>query len=202
VEPIFEKIRSRLSSRTVGHSNELGPLPDGAHDAPDLREAAVLVPLFLKEGQLQVLLTLRSSRLTHHPGQIAFPGGVRDPGDADLSATAIRETEEEIGLGSSQIELLGPLDRLDTVTGFRVSPFTAAIPYPHELRPEPAEIARILLVPLASLLAPGALRTESREYRGVQRSFSIYAVSDPPVWGATAHVLRGLMSLIGDLLEP
>ncbi len=202
MEPIFEKIRSRLTSRPVGHSNELGPLPDGASDAPELREAAVLVPLFLKEGQLQVLLTLRSSRLTHHPGQIAFPGGGRDPGDADLSATAIRETEEEIGLARSQIELLGPLDRLDTVTGFRVSPFTAAIPYPHLLRPEPAEIARILSVPLASLLAPGALRTETREFRGVQRSFSIYAVSDPPVWGATAHVLRGLMSLIGDLLEP
>jgi 8-oxo-dGTP pyrophosphatase MutT (NUDIX family) len=202
VEPIFEKIRSRLSSRTVGHSNELGPLPEGTGAAPELREAAVLVPLFLNQGRLQVLLTLRSDRLTHHPGQIAFPGGGRDPGDPDLGATAIRETEEEIGLGRSQIELLGPLDRLDTVTGFRVSPFTAAIPFPHELRPEPAEIAKILSVPLASLLAPGALRTESRQYRGVARSFSVYAVSDPPIWGATAHVLRGLLALIGDLVEP
>ena len=162
----------------------------------------MLVPLFMKAGQLHVLLTLRSDRLTHHPGQIAFPGGGRDLGDADLSATAIRETEEEVGLGRSQIDLLGPLDRLDTITGFQVSPFVAAIPFPHELRPEPAEISRILSVPLASLLVPGALRIESREYRGVQRSFSIYAVSDPPVWGATAHVLRGLMDLIGDLVEP
>jgi len=196
------KIRDRLTSRTVGYSNELGPLSAEAEEAPQLKEAAVLVPLFLKEGQLQVLLTLRSSHLTHHPGQIAFPGGGRDPGDADLSATAIRETGEEVGLDESQIELLGPLDRLDTVTGFRVSPFAAAIPYPHELHPEPAEIARVISVPLASLLAPGALRTETREFRGVQRSFSIYAVSDPPVWGATAHVLRGLMALIGDLLQP
>jgi 8-oxo-dGTP pyrophosphatase MutT (NUDIX family) len=202
VESIFDKIRGRLTSRTVGHSNELGPLPDGTVEPPRLREAAVLVPLFLKENQLHVLLTLRSARLTHHPGQIAFPGGGRDPGDADLGATAIRETEEEVGLPRAQIELLGPLDRLDTVTGFRVSPFAAAIPFPHELQPEPAEIARILSVPLASLLAPGALRVESREFRGVQRSFSIYAVSDPPVWGATAHVLRGLMELIGDLVQP
>jgi 8-oxo-dGTP pyrophosphatase MutT (NUDIX family) len=198
VEPIFETIRARLASRSVSLSSELGPLEKVA----PLREAAVLVPLFLKEGYLQLLLTLRSDQLTHHPGQMAFPGGSRDAGDADLAATAIRETEEEIGLDRKQIKLLGPLDRLDTVTGFRMSPFAAAIPFPHTLRPEPAEIARILSVSIASLLAPGALRLETREFRGVKRTFPVYAVSDPPIWGATAHVLGHLLSLIGDLVEP
>jgi len=154
-----------------------------------LRPAAVLIAVTPDE---RVILTKRSSRLKHHPGQIAFPGGKWDECDADLGACALREAEEEIGLPRDRVDLLGALPPHETVTSFLVTPYLALIGPGFVPVPEVGEVDEVFDVPLAHLADPSSFRIEGRRWRGRRRRY--YAVPWGPyyIWGATARMLRSL----------
>ncbi len=160
------------------------------------REAAVLVPLFTRDGVPHVLFTQRPESLRQHAGQIAFPGGARDPEDLTPLHTALRETHEELGIPPEQVQVLGMLDEIATITHFRVAPFVGVIPPAFPYVPSPDEVASVLEVPLPSLLDPARRRTERR--RIFDRDLDVYFYEHGPhtIWGATAHILRDLLAEI------
>jgi 8-oxo-dGTP pyrophosphatase MutT (NUDIX family) len=154
-----------------------------------LRPAAVLVPVTDRGA---VILTKRSARLKHHPGQIAFPGGRQDPADASLADAALREAEEEIDLPRDSVEILGPLPPHETVTGYTVAPFLALVDGDAPLRPEAGEVAEVFRVPLAHVTDPARFRVEARLWRGRWRHYYTVPFGPYYIWGATARILRGL----------
>ncbi|WP_299983655.1 CoA pyrophosphatase [uncultured Ruegeria sp.] len=169
-------------------------LPEGRK----LRPAGVLVPVSVVADTPQLILTKRSSALKHHPGQIAFPGGKQDEGDADVTATALREAREEIGLPPEMPRILGHLPIHETVTSFSVTPVVAVLDSSFEPIAEPGEVDEVFSVPLAHVLNPENYVVESRRWRGQRRYY--YAVPYGPyyIWGATARMLRGLAARMGE----
>lgn len=157
-----------------------------------LRPAAVLVTVSLASGSPKVILTKRSSALKHHPGQIAFPGGKQDDTDADIVATALRETHEEIGLPGDLVQIVGRLPEHETITGFRVTPVVALVEQKFDVVPEPGEVEEVFQVPLAHLMDPANFLIESRIWRGVRRYYFVVPYGPYYIWGATARILRGL----------
>ena len=157
-----------------------------------LRPAGVLVPVSLAHGTPRLILTKRSSALKHHPGQIAFPGGKQDESDADVTATALREAREEIGLPLELPRILGHLPTHETITSFTVTPVVAVLEAGFDTVPEPGEVDEVFSVPLAHVLNPENYVVESRHWRGQRRYY--YAVPYGPyyIWGATARMLREL----------
>ena len=125
-------------------------------------------PCFLKEREAQLLFTQRTFTVKDHRGQISFPGGVQDAEDPDLLATALRETQEEIGLDPEAVEVLGALPPVATITGYRITPFVGLIPHPYDFHPNPLEVKRLLLLPLAGFYPPE--RWSSGDYRYQGRS--------------------------------
>ncbi|KAF0676342.1 CoA pyrophosphatase [Profundibacterium mesophilum] len=160
--------------------------------APDLRAAAVLVPLWERGGRVDVILTKRSSALRHHPGQIAFPGGKIDAGDSGPEAAALREAHEEIGLAPSRVELIGRLPHHETVTTFSMVPIVGWISGPFTPVPEAGEVAEVFTVPLAHLAQTAHYMVSSRHWRGQERRYFQVPYGPYYIWGATARVLRGL----------
>jgi 8-oxo-dGTP pyrophosphatase MutT (NUDIX family) len=168
----------------------------------DPAPASVLVPLVERDnGDLTVLLTQRTDHLTDHPGQIAFPGGRAEPGDADPAATALREAHEEIGLAAPHIDVLGAMPLYTTGTGFLVTPVVALVRPGFDLQLDPFEVAEVFEVPLAFLMNPAHHRRHEIEFGGVRREFlsmpwqGVDAAGRPRryfVWGATASMLRNL----------
>ena len=158
------------------------------------RRAAVLVPLFVRDGALRVLLTRRTETVEHHRGQISFPGGAEEEDDPSPFATAARETEEELGIAPGDVRLLGALTPLKTVTDFFVEPFVGAIPYPHVLRPAEAEIAEVIDAPVAALLDPKIL--EKRVLPGREEPTLFYHYGPHVIWGATARILQELLEAL------
>ncbi len=163
-----------------------------------LRPAAVLIPLVDRTEGLSVLLTLRDSNLPHHAGQISFPGGRIEERDASAAETALRETEEEIGLARSHVEIIGRLDDYITGTGFLVAPIVGLVHPPYELHPDPAEVAGVFEVPLDFVLDPANHRRESKMFNGVERRFYAMPYGDKYIWGATAAMLMNLYDLLRD----
>ncbi len=183
----------RALLRDVGASSDfdLNPaisLPPGRV----LRPAAVLIAIWERPQGAQVILTKRSSHLQHHPGQIAFPGGKIDAGDAGPEAAALREAHEEIGLDPASVQVLGRLAPHETVTGFTITPILSHVRHDFTPIPEAGEVDEVFTVPLSHLLNPAAYAIERRRWRGEWRRF--YAVPYGPyyIWGATARILRGL----------
>jgi 8-oxo-dGTP pyrophosphatase MutT (NUDIX family) len=179
------EIRQRLAGR------QRRPLREAASG---LRRAAVLVPLFVREGGLWVLFTLRTDSVEHHRGQISFPGGAEEPGDRTLFHTALRESEEELGIRPEDARPLGRLSPIVTVTNFYVEPFVAALPQPYEWRPERAEIAEVIEVPTGELLRPGVL--EARAFEGREEPVLFYRHGPHVIWGATARILHELLEAL------
>jgi len=157
-----------------------------------LREAAVLAAFMDVAGEPRVLLTMRSSALKHHPGQIAFPGGKRDPGDATLVDTALREAHEEIALEPGNVEVLGTLPPHETVTGFTMTPVIGLVKAPFTPVPEAGECAEIFTVPAAHVLDTGRYSIQWRRWRGSRRYYYTVPFGPYYIWGATARVLRNL----------
>ena len=156
-----------------------------------LRPAGVLIAVEQGAGP-RLYMTTRSSRLKHHPGQVAFPGGKVDAGDADEISAALREAEEEIGLPRDRVDVVGTLPAHETVTGFTVTPVLALVTGGFAPRAEPGEVAEVFTVPFAHVLDPACYSVERRRWRGTWRRY--YTVPWGPyyIWGATARMLRGL----------
>ncbi len=186
-----------------GFEGRSGPVR-GDHDlnpgmgmAPELREAAVLVPLVDRAEGVTVIFTKRTPHLAVHGGQISFPGGHIESDDADPEAAALRETEEEIGLARANIEVVGRLDTYITRTGFRVTPVVGLIRPPFHLTPDPEEVAEVFEVPLALILDPQLPLRESRLLFGVSRFFYVFPYQEHRIWGATAGMLVNLRDVLG-----
>jgi len=154
-----------------------------------LRAAAVLVAV---TGDGRLILTKRSSHLKHHPGQIAFPGGKVDAGDAGPQAAALREAQEEVGLPASAVQVIGALPQHETVTGFQITPFLAMVIAPFNPIPEAGEVDEVFTVPLSHVLDPARFRVERRRWRGAWRRYFAVPYGPYYIWGATACILRGL----------
>lgn len=166
-------------------------------DNPALRRAAVLVPLYQQEGEIWLLLTRRTDLVAVHKGQISFPGGAVEPGDADAREAALRETWEELGIRPEDVEVLGQLDDVTTVvSGFVIRPYVGRIPHPYDLRPAQEEIAEIIPAPLGFFLDPRNLRTEPREREGRRELVYFYDYGPHVVWGATARILHRFTSIL------
>lgn len=163
-----------------------------------LRPAGVLIGITTFEDQPAVMLTKRSSALKHHPGQIAFPGGKQDDGDADVIAAALREAHEEIGLPDGAARVVGTLPSHETVTSFCVTPVVAMIDQPFNVTPEPGEVEEAFSTPFSHLLDPDNYLIESRRWRGTRRHFFTVPYGPYYIWGATARILRGLAARMGE----
>ena len=179
----MEDVRRRLAAQ-----------PRRDPEQGNARRAAVLVPLFVREQMLWVVFTRRTETVEHHRGQISFPGGAEEPIDEDLSATALRETHEELGILPQDVRLLGTLSPIVTVTDFYVAPFVAAIPQPYVFAPAESEIAEVVEAPVAALSDPAV--KETRSLPGRDQPVLFYRYGAHVIWGATAGILSELLEAL------
>jgi 8-oxo-dGTP pyrophosphatase MutT (NUDIX family) len=163
-----------------------------------LARAAILLPLYEKDGDTHVVFTKRSELVEHHKGQISFPGGAYDATDPDLRFTAVRETWEEIGVATDHVEVIGQLDEMITVSNFLVRPFVGRItehgPYP--FAHSEIEVAEILEVPLGHLRDEANVVAELRTYQGREIVAYSFRWQDHLIWGATARILKQFLDLV------
>ncbi|GGL72485.1 NUDIX hydrolase [Halocalculus aciditolerans] len=166
------------------------------------RESAVLVPVVERDGDPHLLFTKRASHLSEHPGQMSFPGGGREPSDDSLEATALRECDEEIGLHSEEVEVVGRLDDIETTTGYAISPFVGRVP-DRAYTPDEREVAEVAVLALDDLLDPANYEAERRdhpEYGPILVHF--FHVDGYTVWGATGRILTDFLDLALDWQPP
>jgi 8-oxo-dGTP pyrophosphatase MutT (NUDIX family) len=198
-EAVAERARVRLyaeeraAPEDAAHSDHAvaGMSPD-AETLAVARPAAVLIPIVARPGGATLLLTERASGLRHHSGQIAFPGGKIDAEDAGALGAALREAEEEIGLGQGHVTPLGYLGPWFSTTGFRITPVAALVQPDAPLVLNAGEVAGVFEAPLAFLMDPANHQTHSREWKGATRSFFAMPYGDHYIWGVTAGIIRML----------
>jgi 8-oxo-dGTP pyrophosphatase MutT (NUDIX family) len=194
IEIVADALRP-LSAPPIGRGWNHADMAELLGDAPR-RPAAVLIGL--REGvQPRMVLTVRTDHLHAHAGQVAFPGGRSEPDDGDAIATALRESEEEIGLERELVTPLGYLDRFETISGFCITPVVARIAADAQLYPAPDEVAEVFEVPLAFFMEPANLRRYTMEFRGHQRSMAEFMHGGHRIWGATAAILLNLLQRMG-----
>jgi 8-oxo-dGTP pyrophosphatase MutT (NUDIX family) len=156
------------------------------------RAASVLVPIVTRTPDIMILLTQRTEDMPSHAGQVAFPGGRRQDNDADAVATALRETEEEVGLDRSFIDVIGSYDHYRTGTGFEITPVVGIVTPGFTTRADPREVADVFEVPLDHFLDEANHRIDSRSWQGRERRFYAMPYGQRYIWGATAGMLKNL----------
>jgi 8-oxo-dGTP pyrophosphatase MutT (NUDIX family) len=177
------------------------PLPEDLHislipDGVQVTEAAVMVPLVHRAEGLQVLLTQRTSHLSDHAGQISFPGGRVEATDANREDTALRETEEEIGLARARVEVLGRLPEYEIPSGFRITPIVGWIEPPFELKLDPFEVSSVFEAPLAHFLEHSRYQRREYRFKGRHRHYLAIPYQGRYIWGATAGMLYSLGQML------
>ncbi|PLY00808.1 MAG: CoA pyrophosphatase [Desulfuromonas sp.] len=155
-----------------------------------MRPAAVLLPLFEREGEPHLVFIRRTEEVRHHQGEISFPGGAREAVDESLKATALREADEEIGLKAKDVTLLGRLDDFESIHGYHVVPYVGCFEAPYSFQPDPRETAEMIEVPLARLRDPAIFRVEDWTHQGRQVPVCFYSIDEHEIWGLTAEILR------------
>ncbi|MGO1462673.1 MAG: NUDIX hydrolase [Marinobacter sp.] len=169
-------------------------------------EAGILVPVTDDPGNPEMIFTLRSEKMSTHRGQVAYPGGKRDPGDLSLAATALRETHEEIGLPPDQVEIISPLSQVTSLHGILVSPYVGVVPEGHPLQANPGEIDSIFRVPLSFFLEDQRERTDSIPFQNQTIHVPCYRWGRYQIWGLSAVVLVDFLNAVYDaninLLKP
>jgi len=162
----------------------------------EMRPAAVLFPLRWHEDQWQVLLTKRSEHLKHHSGQISFPGGGFETADITIRKTALRETQEELGIPEKNINVVGYLDNLESISGFDVTPFLGFLEGDFEMEISKDEVAEAFYVPLEFFLDNNNRQTRYAEYKGKRHKYYIYQYQNHTIWGLTAQIIVKLSDKI------
>ena len=170
----------------------------GLKEGERVTDAGVLVPLVDRGGAIKVLFTQRTAHLSDHAGQISFPGGRVEAADAGREETALRETEEEIGLPRARIALIGRLPDYEIPSGFRITPVVGWIEPPFDLRPDPFEVAEIFEAPLGYFLDPGNYQRRQYHFRGRHRHYMAIPYEGRYIWGATAGMLYNLCRMLKD----
>jgi 8-oxo-dGTP pyrophosphatase MutT (NUDIX family) len=166
---------------------------------PSLRESAVLIPLYERDGAPQLLFIKRTDRVRTHRGEIGFPGGRIETEDASPLAAALREAEEELGISPAQVTPLGELPSVSTVvTSMLIHPFVGRLDQPPELRPDPFEVAEIVEVPLMTLLDPATFVVEDWVLRGTPRTIFIYRYGPYDIWGATGRIVQQFLARLSE----
>ncbi|MFB2550627.1 CoA pyrophosphatase [Ensifer soli] len=161
-------------------------------EALALRDAAVLVPVVDTGGEARVIFTKRTDTLRKHSGQVAFPGGAVDPEDGGPEETALRETEEEIGLDRGFVEPVARLPHYMALSGFRITPVLAVVRPGFDLRPNPAEVEQVFDVPLSFLMDPVNHARASSVWQGAERHYYTMPYDGRRIWGITAGIVRML----------
>ncbi len=184
----FETLRRRLAPL---HS------PDGADGYRGKVRAAVLVPIFDRDGELYVLFIKRSNNVMTHQGQVAFPGGRSEPEDPDILTTALREAQEEVGLRPETVEVLGRLTTSATMTSnYLVTPFVGVIGVPTDLKADEHEVAEIFSVPVAALKDPRFRGRYSWNRGGSLQDYPAILYGEQPIWGLTLRITEELLALL------
>lgn len=187
------ELRRRLAARSP---LEFAVYGDDGVGRVGTTAAAVLIPVIAQAQGLTVLFTQRTQHLKSHSGQVSFPGGRAEPGDASAEFTALREAQEEIGLAPERVEILGRLPEYHTRTGFRVTPVIGLIQPPLELTPDPREVESVFEVPLSFLLDPANRQRRTRELQGRSVGFYVFEYQGHMIWGATAGMLVNLHKML------
>ena len=164
-----------------------------------MRPAAVLVGLMAKGGRDHLLLTRRTDHLPHHRGEIAFPGGGQDPQDPDLLCTALRESEEELGIRPGDVTIYGQLSDVISIHDYLVTPFVGEIQHPYPFQADPHEIDTVLELPLEDFFDPEIYRVEDWSWQGRLHPVRFYTVSEQEVWGMTAEIVHDFLDLLAPL---
>lgn len=200
-QPTLALLRERLGGSGPADDPASVVLPPGSEDwPPDLRDrltnalrpAGVLIPVIERASGLVVLLTRRAAALRIHAGQVAFPGGGMEPGDASIVETALREAREEVGIRREQVAIIGCLEAMPTITGFAVTPVVGSIAPGVTIVPDPTEVESAFEVPLAFLLDAGNARTSVRDVQGRKLPVVEFVYAGQRIWGATANILLSL----------
>jgi len=198
VEEIVRRVRDRSARLASGLPVPPPPIGSdfslsGVVPAPEVwKPAAVLVPLVERAPGLTVLLTQRTADMPSHAGQISFPGGRRQASDIDATATALRETEEEVGIPPRYVDVVGPVDLYRTGTGFEITPVVGIVRPGFTVHADPREVADVFEVPLEHFLNEVNHRLDSRQYQGRERRYYAMPYGDRYIWGATAGMLKNL----------
>lgn len=191
-DSVIEAAEREPHARVPGSlRHDLKPMGDVALRAP-ITAAAVLVPILEREAGMTVLLTRRPEHLSSHAGQISFPGGRIEEGDSSPVETALRETEEEVGIARERVETIGRLDNYVVGTGYRITPVVGLVDPPGAFVLDEREVAEVFEVPLDFVCDPANYRRECVEVQGRLRRFHVLPYGDRYIWGATAAILVNL----------
>lgn len=188
---IAERLR-RPAPPPEANDPHIATIPEGSR----VTDAAVLVPLVRRAHGLQILFTQRTSHLSDHAGQISFPGGRVEPEDGTREETALRETEEEIGLSRDRVQLLGRLPEYDIPSGFRITPVVAWVEPPFDLALDAFEVAAVFEAPLSHFLEPAPYQRREYKFRGRHRHYLAIPYEGRYIWGATAGMLYSLARML------